>query len=152
LTVDVTDPLNRFLNQLNLHVNFVPPVGVSQTFPLTKIAPGRYQGEFSAEGIGAYYLTVFGAQEADALPSQVFGFGIPYTDEFTRTAANQALLTQIAELTHGRRLDLHAPPTDLFTVPADVKAYGRSLWPICALLFVIVLLADVAARKFLAPQ
>lgn len=149
-TVDITDNQNRFMNNLDLSINLLFPSKNSQTLSVDQIAPGRYQGSFPAEEIGDYYFTLFGTEQDDSSRPQVFGFGIPYTDEFTSTEVNLPLLEQLAALTNGKVLTLEDIPDDVFTVQSGVKEYGTSLWKYFALAFLFLLLVDVAVRKILS--
>jgi hypothetical protein len=148
-TVDITDNQNRFMNNLDLSINLLFPSKNSQTLSLDQIAPGRYQGSFPAEEIGDYYFTLFGTEQENSGPPQVFGFGIPYTDEFTSTDVNLPLLEQLASITNGKLLTVADVPNDVFTVQSGVKEYGTSLWKHFVLAFLFLLLVDVAVRKIL---
>ncbi|MBD3307237.1 VWA domain-containing protein [candidate division KSB3 bacterium] len=148
-TVDVTDPQQHFINHLDLQMNVVFPSERRQTFPVDQIAPGRYQGTFPAEEIGAYYLSLFAPTPNDSTPPEVFGIGIPYTDEFTRSEVDHALLGRLASLTEGEVFSLDDAPATLFTADA-APAEGTPLWPSCALALLGVLLLDVLVRKLVA--
>jgi uncharacterized membrane protein/Mg-chelatase subunit ChlD len=148
-TVDVTDPQNRFMNNLDLNVNILFPSKNSQTLGLDQIAPGRYQCSFPAEDIGDYYFSLFGAEPGDSGRPQVFGFGIPYTEEFTSTDVNLPLLERLASITNGKVLTVENTPNDLFTVQSGVKDYGKSLWSHFALACLLLLIVDIAVRKIL---
>jgi hypothetical protein len=117
---------NRFLNDLSLRVKILFPSERSQTLSLNQTAPGRYQGIFPAEEIGRYFFTLFGEEDAsnpsaEATRPQVFGFGIPYTDEFNRIEVDRPLLEQLAAVTKGGVLSLEQPPADLFRAASDSK-------------------------------
>jgi uncharacterized membrane protein len=147
--VDITTDENRFVNHLDLNVNVLLPSGQDQTFSLDQIAPGRYACEFPAEEIGAYFFSIFGNQNHYSGMPQVFGFGIPYTEEFNRTEVNEQLLEDLASTTNGRVLSIDDIPTDLFTATSDSKEFGTGLWPYFILVFLFLLIADVVARKLL---
>lgn len=150
-TVDVTDAQNQFVNNLNLKVNLLAPSEQSQTLALAQIAPGRYQTTFPAEEIGDYYVSVFAGQSEKAGPPEVFGFGVPYTDEFSTTGVNTAVLDQLAALTNGTIRSLDNIPRDLFTVQRENKEQGKALWPFVTMGFLALLLMDVALRKVINP-
>lgn len=150
-TVDVTDAQNQFVNNLNLKVNLLAPSEQSQTLALAQIAPGRYQTTFPAEEIGDYYVSVFAGQSEKAGPPEVFGFGVPYTDEFSTTGVNTAVLDQLAALTNGTIRSLDNIPRDLFTVQTENKEQGKALWPFVTMGFLALLLMDVALRKVINP-
>ena len=147
--VDVFAGDHRFVNHLDLNVTVLPPDGNDQTFALNQVAPGRYKSAFPAEQIGAYFFSVFGSDNEPAGVPQVFGFGIPHTDEFSRTGANQRLLEDLASKTNGKLLSMNHIPTDLFTGSSGSKEAGTPLWPYFALAFLLLLVVDVAMRKLL---
>ncbi|UCD81632.1 MAG: VWA domain-containing protein [Desulfobacterales bacterium] len=149
-TVDITTDQNRFVNHLDLETNVLLPSGQDQTFAMEQIAPGRYAGKFPAAEIGAYFFSVYSRSHIAPDPPRAFGFGIPYTEEFNTTAVNAQLLEDLAATTSGRVLSVDDIPADLFTDVSDSKEFKTPLWPYFILAFLLLLVADVAARKFLA--
>jgi len=148
-TVDITTDQNQFVNHLDLGVNVLLPSGQDQTYLLDQTAPGRYEFEFSAEEIGAYFFSIFGNQNVYADISHVFGFGVAHTEEFNRTGVNMQILENLAAATNGRVLSVDTVPTDLFTGHSGSKESATPLWSYLVLAFLFLLIADVAARKLL---
>jgi hypothetical protein len=148
-TVDITTDENHFVNHLNLSANVLFPSGLDQTISLQQIAPGRYACEFPAQEIGAYFFSIFGHQESYPGFPQIFGFGIAYTEEFNTSSVNTGLLEDLASATGGRILSIDSIPADLFTATNAVKGSGTPLWPYLKFLFLVLLIAEVAARKLL---
>ncbi len=147
--VDITTAQNRFVNHLDLKTNVLLPSGQDQTFGMQQIAPGRYAGQFPAAEIGAYFFSVYGSSNTYSEPPRAFGFGIPYTEEFNAAKVNEKLLADLAATTNGRVLSINDVPPDLFTDASDSKESKTPLWPYCILVFLLMLVADVAARKLL---
>ena len=147
--VDVTTDQNRFVNYLELNTNVLLPSGKDQTFALEQIAPGRYVGTFPAEEIGAYYFSVYSNSDNFAGTPRTFGFGIPYTEEFNRTAVNEDLLEDLAQTTKGRVLSIDNIPLDLFKDASNSKQSEFPIWPYLIMIFLLLLIVDVAARKLL---
>jgi uncharacterized membrane protein len=147
--VDVTTDQNRFVNHLELNTNVLLPSGNFQTFALAQIAPGRYAGTFPAEEIGAYYFSVYSTSGNDAGTARTFGFGIPYSEEFNSTAVNADLLEDLASATKGRVLSSDNIPADFFKDKSDSKQSQTPIWPYLILIFLLLLIADVAARKLI---
>lgn len=145
--VDVTADQNRFVNYLELNTNVLLPSGNDQTFAMEQIAPGRYRATFPAEEIGAYYFSVYSSSGEYAATPRTFGFGIPYTDEFDDTAVNEDLLEDLAATTKGRLLAGDDVPVDLFKNNSDSKHSKTPVWPYLIMIFLLLLIADVAARK-----
>ena len=148
--VDVTTDQNRFVNYLDLNATVLLPSGNDQTFAMEQIAPGRYRAAFPAEEIGAYYFSVYSNASEDAASPRTFGFGIPYTAEFNRTAVDKDLLQDLAAATKGRLLTIDNIPADLFNNNSDSKHSKTPLWPYLVIVFLLLLIADVIARKLIA--
>jgi hypothetical protein len=146
--VDVTSDQNRFVNYLDLTTNVLLPSGQNQTMAMEQVAPGRYAGNFPAEEIGAYYFSVYSSSGNDAAPPRTFGFGIPYIAEFNRTAVNEDLLENLAATTQGRVLSLDHIPAGLFSDHSDSNKSATPIWSYLVMIFLLLLIADVAARKF----
>jgi len=148
-TLDATTNRNRFINNLDLKVNILLPSKESRTISMEQVAPGKYRCLFSAEEIGEYYFSVFEEENGKYSDPQVFGFGISYTDEFNSIGVNNDLLKRLASTTKGRLIRSKNIPDDLFKVKSGSKEYGISLWPYFTMAFLLLLIADVAARKLL---
>ncbi len=149
LTVDIATDQNRFVNHLDLKANVLLPSGRDQTFAMQQTAPGRYAGRFPAAEIGAYFFSVYGSSSSYSDPPRPFGFGIPYTEEFNATTVNEKLLADLAAATNGRVLSIDNVPADLFKDVSDSRESKTPLWPYFILAFLLLLIADVAARKLL---
>ena len=80
---------------------------------------------------------------------RTFGFGIPYTEEFNSTAVNEDLLEDLASTTKGRVLSIDNIPSDLFKDKSDSKQSETPIWSYLIMIFLLLLIADVAARKLL---
>jgi uncharacterized membrane protein len=147
--VDVTTNQNRFVNYLELNTKVLLPSGADQTFAMEQTAPGRYVATFSAEEIGAYYFSVYSNSGEYAATPRTFGFGIPYSEEFNRTVVDEDLLEDLAANTKGRLLSIDHLPVDLFKNNSDSKHNRTSVWPYLIMIFLLLLLVDVAVRKVL---
>ncbi|RPI74824.1 MAG: VWA domain-containing protein, partial [Desulfobacteraceae bacterium] len=148
LVVDIINQQDIFVNQLDLKLKVLFPSGRDQVVAVSQIAPGRYQGFFTAEEIGDYYLNLYEADSENATYAQVFGFGIPYTEEFANRDVNTELLAGLANLTSGKLLAADGKDMPhLFRADAGTKEFGGSFWPYLVLLFMLVLTGIVALRK-----
>jgi hypothetical protein len=149
MVVDIINPQNNFVNHLNLKLKVLSPSGRDQVLPVSQIAPGRYQGFFPAEEIGDYYLNLYEENPESASYAQIFGFGIPYTEEFANRDVNTELLARLAALTNGKLLTPDGKKLpNLFRADAGTKEYGGALWPYLVLVFMLVLVGIAALRKF----
>ena len=147
--VDVINDQNRFVNYLKLNTNVLLPSGRDHTFSMEQTAPGRYAGTFPAEEIGAYFFSVYSSSGDSAETPRTFGFGIPYTEEFKVTAVNDDLLQDLASTTRGRVLSIDHIPADLFQDNSDSRRSDISTWPSLVMVFLLLLVIDVAVRKLL---
>ncbi len=145
--VVVQDAQNRYVNHLNLTLNVLSPSKTGTDVVLEQVAPGTYRGSFSAAEIGEYYLNLLSINKDGEADSRIFGYGIPYTDEFTTRSVNLDALERLAAITRGNVLHFDEQPEHLFTAGSDTREYGLRLWPYLALAFVTLLILDVATRK-----
>ncbi len=148
--VDVISEQNRFVNHLKLNTKVLLPSGLDHIFTMEQNAPGRYVGTFPAEEIGAYYFSVYSNSGDLAETPRTFGFGIPYAEEFKITTINEDLLKDLASTTRGRVLSIEHIPDDLFHDNSGSKESDASIWPYLVMVFLLLLVADVAVRKLLA--
>jgi uncharacterized membrane protein len=146
-TIDVTDDLNQFVNNLDLKIRVLFPSKNDQTISMDQVAPGRYTGFFPAKEKGEYYLSLFGTEEEGFSSPQHFGFAVPYSEEFMGKEVNLILLKRLAAITKGRILEWKDDPVDLFKAHSDKKEFGRPLWPFLVLLSLLLLMVDVGVRK-----
>ena len=146
-TVDVIDDQNRFVNNLDLKIKVLFPSRADQTISLGQVSPGRYHVSFPAEQTGEYYLNLFSTDAKGFSQSQIFGYGIPYADEFNSRGVNYDLLKSMASITNGRLLKPEEEPVDLFSTNSVAKEYGGRLWPYLVLASLLLLMADVVVRK-----
>ena len=148
--VDVMDESDHFINALDLKLNILFPDKSKshQAVSLEQISPGKYKGTFPVEETGAYYLNLFEQQNETVANSQTFGYGIPYTNEFQNLKINLPLLKRLAENTNGRLLNPEEDLAPLFMANSDHTEYGVPLWPYFLIMSTLLLLVDVAVRKF----
>lgn len=146
-TVDVTDDQNRFVNNLDLKIKVLFPSETDRTISLEQVAPGRYHVSFPSGQIGEYYLNLFSTDAKGFSQSQIFGYGIPYADEYNSRGVNYALLKGMALITNGRLLKPQEDSVNLFTTNSETKEYGGRLWPYLVLASLLLLMADVIVRK-----
>lgn len=62
---------------------------------------------------------------------------------------NENLLEDLAATTKGRVLSIDNIPPDLFKDKSDLKQSEISIWSYLIMIFLLLLIADVAARKLL---
>lgn len=129
-----------------------PPV-----VPLARTGPGRFEGSFPATEAGAYFVNVRVARDGADLDGRRVGVVVPYSPEFADLEPNPALLRHLAEVTGGEvypeddadlaRLARAGVP--FRAAPATTKAL-LPLWGSLVVAACVVLLLDVAVRRFAA--
>ena len=123
------------------------PSKSSATFPVEQTAPGIYSITFAAEETGEYYLSLYPTNRLSEIGTEVFGFTIPYGDEFRSQSVNYPLLHELAEMTGGRTLTTRDESDFLFTVNPPRKETKSNLWPYLLALFLFFLILDVLIRR-----
>ena len=145
LEVKAYDTSGNPLNSINAKVRVSTPEGNSMEVPLSQLAPGVYKGEFSANELGSYVVTV---AEDEGNRVSTSGFSIPYPMEYKRHRANLPLLERMSKATGG--MALKTP--DLAIRPATNPGYSiDQLWTLFVLFAGILLPLDVAARRIAVP-
>ncbi|HEX7063663.1 MAG TPA: VWA domain-containing protein [Bacillales bacterium] len=123
-----------------LQASLVDQEGRAIDFSFRVKAPGTYEGTFTAEQAGVYYLQLAGQQSRFQT-----GIVVPYSREYSLQAANENLLQQVAEIGGGKVLaDLDNAFSD--NVPPASKP--QDLFYLLLVLALILFLLDVAIRRF----
>lgn len=121
LIVDALEPDGGFRNFLDLEAQVIAPDGSLLVIELEQIAPGRYQGEFTAGTQGVYTAFITGSDGAEPV-STTAGAVLSYPDEYRVLRPDSSLLHGLAERTGGvilteatadalKRLLRHPAPT-----------------------------------------
>ena len=130
-------------NGKKISAHIVAPDLTDTTVTLTQTSPGRYEGGFDADQVGAYLVSVKD-ETGKSGASDTLGMVVPYSPEYRTLQSNLPLLTELADETGGK---IQSDPTQVFNdAPVWVAAVtdiGPALLLIAALLF----LADIAVRR-----
>ncbi len=102
--VDANDDTGRPINNLQLKANVILPDATTATkdVQLDQIAPGRYQGHFTATDRGTYLVTVADSKTND--PLSTGGGVLSYPPEYRDLHPNAPLLHALADATNGQYL------------------------------------------------
>lgn len=155
--VTALDQEDEFLNFLDMSASIVSPDMESEGVRLDQIAPGRYVGQFDADAVGSYLVTV--SPGAGRAPIRT-GISIPYSAEFRQQQSNEALLVELAGTIPvgaeaGRVIRGSMTPTE-FTQLLAVDPFRDDLppavsstdaWPLLALFAACLFFADVFVRR-----
>jgi Ca-activated chloride channel homolog len=149
VVVDAVDGSGKPINNLQLQANVIGPDnngggGGGKDIALEQIAPGRYQGHFTASQRGTYMVAVAeGTPEAHQLVATGGGV-LSYPPEYRDLQPNLALLGNVAEASDGKVLK------DLDGVFAEKPNPVRTFWPLWQVLLLVVtgaLVGDIAWRR-----
>ncbi len=140
LTVDAIDEAGKFINFLALEARIVTPEKNAFSLGMKQVAPGRYQGEFTAIEIGPYLVSTWGEE----LETATTGHVISYPPEFNTFTPNYFLLNQIASVSHGR---LNPRPEEMFAHLGTTVRKPRPLWHELLLVALLLLPLDIAFRR-----
>jgi hypothetical protein len=148
--VDVTDERGNWVNFLDLKAKILLPTGVSRIVTLDQKTPGRYQGAFFSEEMGEYFINLYASSTGGSIAPKIFGYAVPYADEFQETGTNRKLLSSLATLTRGRLLDINNSPEGLFSTNGRTRELSPPLWPWLILAAMLLLVVEVGIRKFIS--
>jgi uncharacterized membrane protein len=134
---------------LDVSASIKGPNDFAQTHPVRQIAPRRYQATVPLQGEGRYQVMISGTDGTRSETASA-GFIISYSPEYLRFRANPLALSEIAESTGGKQLDI-----DTDAAEASKQLFGdrkpkRSSRPIFdwyLVLIAILIPADVAIRR-----
>ncbi|MFW6155156.1 MAG: VWA domain-containing protein, partial [Planctomycetota bacterium] len=148
ITADAIDPAGEPMNDLALEALVLrsDPDAPPQRTPLRLVGPGRYEGQFRSDRVGAYVVTLVD-DEGKAMDAT--GAVMSYSPEYRVREPDRATLTEMARTSGGRILtDL----TDLFA-PVGGAVYTHT--PIAGRLVALALalfVSDIVVRRFVLPE
>lgn len=144
VTIDGKDLNGNPLTAPETPVRIGKPNGESEVLQLTQTAPGRYEGDFSAEQVGSYILSISEPDGKGGNRIQVTGVNVSYPAEYRTSFTNTPLLKQLAEVTNGKEIQNIA---DVFRPSSKVTPIFREIWPSLILLAMLLLPFEIAHRR-----
>ncbi|QYK55791.1 MAG: VWA domain-containing protein [Fimbriimonadaceae bacterium] len=148
ISLKATDRLGNPLPASQAEVTVSSPTGESQSVSLNQEAPGVFSGNFKADELGSYIVSVAESAGGGAKRIATSGFSIPYPPEYRQAAANSALLTAASALTGGEAL---ARPVDALRPVPNPGETLTDLWPWFLLASLLLLPFDVGVRRVALP-
>ena len=146
--LSATDTLGNPVTNDEAKVRVATPSGGSREVTLSQTAPGRFRGEFDADEIGSYLVTVAEPDPKGGSRTRTTGFSLPYPAEYRTVRPNRPLLARMSETTGGRTL---TNPLDALRTANDPGASITELWPTLILCAACLLPLDVAVRRIALP-
>jgi uncharacterized membrane protein len=145
IVIDAMDSQGNFENFLDFQGNVIAPDFESIPLEVRQVAPGRYQATFPATKVGSYMLSL--ATGKDNNPQLITGgAALSYSPEYQVSRSNDALLQTLAEESGGQIVE--SPPDYnpfLHNLPTGLKP--RNLWPLLAMLGLLLLPIDIFVRR-----
>jgi len=135
--------------QLTLAGVVYGPEGTDETIRLRRVSARSFEAEARADTPGSYVVAVTPRQGDRPLVPLVTGIALPAGEEYRRREPDMALLQSISSISGGSLL---APGTDLAEVLWDRRGMApvvaaQPIWTWFALLALVILVLDVAARR-----
>ncbi len=147
---------DAFLNFLDMNATAIGPDLKPIPLRMRQSAPGRYLGEFPADGSGSYFVNVIPAPGSAPLTT---GVTVPYSEEFRVRETNQALIQALASTSpRGGEAGQITPPLDdqpseelidsnSFRGGLALARSIRDAWPWFVLAGCCLFLGDVFVRR-----
>ncbi|MCB0212935.1 MAG: VWA domain-containing protein, partial [Anaerolineae bacterium] len=163
LAATVQDDQGRPRSFLEVSAQLIAGDGTATAVELKPSGPGRYEASTTLPDEGVYLAQITAGDpsasqtneieieteietETGPVPvaGQTTGLVIPYSPEYARLESDVTLLTDLAALTGGRRLD---NPAQTFAPTPAIGRQSRPLWPLLLLLAALLFPLDVAVRR-----
>ena len=136
------------LDRLSAEVRVSTPSGGSEVVAMSQKAPGVFSGEFGADELGSYIVTVAEDDPTGGKRVDATGLSIPYPPEYRDYRANSPLLERMSKVSGGIPL---TRPQDAARAVADPGYSVQELWAFFVLLAAMLLPVDVGARRVAVP-
>ncbi len=131
-----------------LTVRVSSPSGEAEDVSLIQDAPGQFSGEFDADELGSYIVSVTEPGSAGETRVASSGFAIPYPPEYRQYRTNMPLLSQMAETSGGKEI---SDPKEALRAIANPGTSVTDLWTWFLLAAALVFPLDVAMRRIALP-
>ncbi|MEQ8821441.1 MAG: glutamine amidotransferase [Sumerlaeia bacterium] len=143
VTLDAVDIDGDFRNFLEFNANVIGPDMEPQPLTVRQVAPGRYQGEFDADEVGTYMLSMrTGEDEQPELITS--GVSLSYSPEYQAVRSNDEFIDRIAKESNGTVVGSGYNPFERNLPPTERP---RPLWPWLLLAGLLLVPADVFVRR-----
>jgi Ca-activated chloride channel family protein len=150
IALDARDLPAHLLGSISMAGRVVDPNFDAHPLQPLQVGPGRFEASFPAGEPGAYLVSLAyqaGTESAGRSGLIQTGVVVTYSPELATVAPDHALLTELAQRTRGRQMDL-ADAARVFD-PALVSPVEarRPIWEDLVRLALIAFLIDVAVRR-----
>src|SRR5262249_34286905 len=101
VTLDAIQTDGKYLNDAATELTIIEPHGGERKLPMTQTAPGRYTGEFSTSGSGAYHVHLTQQVKGQPATQQSRGLVVNYNEELRIRPTDEKLLETLAQVSGG---------------------------------------------------
>lgn len=148
VTIDAVDDAGNFQNFIDFKASVTGPEFTSEPLTVQQVAPGRYEGTFSASKVGTYMLSMTtGEKDAQGDPQFLTsGVSLSYSPEYETSASSDEFLEKLSKAAGG---ELVADPTQYNPYRRNLTPAMRpnQLWPWLLLLATVLLPVDIFLRR-----
>jgi Ca-activated chloride channel family protein len=148
LSISATDSLGYPLKSMPSTVRVAMPDGSSKPVEVTQEAPGKFVGQFDANDVGSYIVTVAEPDPQGGNRVRSSGFSLSYPAEYQAMRANKAPLERMSQASGGKEL---ASSEDALRPVTDPGASITELWQFFVFLAALLLPLDIATRRIALP-
>ncbi len=154
VTVDALAEDGSYLDGVDMTASVVAPDLDPQVLDLRQVAPGRYEGTFTPDEEGAYFVRVAGANEGvdeagEVALAQTSGWVLAYSPEYASFEGDPDTLSALAGLTGGSVID---NPAGVFAHDLRAERATQPVWPALLLFATILLPFDIAVRRLVITR
>jgi uncharacterized membrane protein len=149
VTVEALNKEGNLVNFLELNTRIISPTGETSDVPLRQTASGRYEGKFSTQGTGTYFVNILEGSGENRQTGKIQAFSIPYSPEYKKFGTNDFLLNRISTITGGKRL---SPTDNVFEKSGKVAYFPKPAWMELLILALLLFPLDVALRRVYLPE
>ena len=144
VTLDAVRNDGKYLNEAAADLTVIEPGGGERKVAMTQTAPGRYAGEFPAEGAGTYHVQLTQQAKGQQAVQQSRGLVVNYDDELRIRPTDEKLLEAVAKASGGV---FKPDPAAVFAPDDRTASRPVPLWPYLVIAAAVLFLADVALRR-----
>ena len=153
LTLDAISGEGIFMNDLDLKTIFITADGTINEDRVPQTAPGLYEYDFTINGEGEYFFTVFNEKQDMPLAPRTYAYAVPYSAEYVPKSVDLKYLASVSSEANGRLIELPGLENEnLFEAAGTFQRTLRRIWPLTAILALLLFIIDIAVRKQIFPQ
>jgi hypothetical protein len=151
IEMQAIDKAGRPLNFLEGTATIIDPDLQSTQLSITQVGAGQYEAATHVSQPGTY-LVRLGVNQGDQSMGQVtLGLVVPYSPEYRTSGVNEGLLTQLAQVTGGNKIQA-ANQSFIREGSLSFIPQAREIWTPLLLLAALLFPLDVAVRRVMVNR